>query len=57
MLSLATHEPHFKVLREDVFWKPDNAQGCRLCGQMGHIAADCRGACGGGGGVCCPTGG
>jgi 5'-3' exoribonuclease 2 len=56
MLSLATHEPHFKVLREDVFWKPDNAQGCRLCGQMGHIAADCRGACVCGGG-CCRTGG
>lgn len=40
MLALATHEPHFRVLREDVF-----AQGiqtaCRLCGQDGHYAAQC----------------
>lgn len=40
MLALATHEPHFRVLREDVF-----AQGsqtaCRLCGEEGHYAAQC----------------
>ena len=44
MLSLATHEPHFKVLREDVFWNADNNAGCRICGQPGHIAAECTGA-------------
>ena len=43
MLSLATHEPHFKVLREDVFWGQDSSSGCRICGQHGHIAAECRG--------------
>lgn len=43
MLSLATHEPHFKVLREDVFWNTDNNAGCRICGQPGHIAAECTG--------------
>lgn len=42
MLSLATHEPHFRVLREDVF-----AQGskgpmpCKNCGQTGHFTANC----------------
>ena len=41
MLALATHEPHFKVLREDVFAQ-DNA--CRICGQEGHYAAQCTGA-------------
>ncbi|KAE8222002.1 hypothetical protein CF319_g4734 [Tilletia indica] len=40
MLSLATHEPYFKVLREDVFQQD---KGCRTCGQEGHIAANCRG--------------
>lgn len=43
MLALATHEPYFKVLREDVFnlGKPDNA--CRICNQQGHYAAQCTG--------------
>ncbi|WVR09041.1 hypothetical protein IAU60_006101 [Kwoniella sp. DSM 27419] len=42
MLSLATHEPHFRVLREDVF-----AQGskgpmpCKNCGQTGHLTSNC----------------
>ncbi|KAL9935222.1 hypothetical protein V8E36_005570 [Tilletia maclaganii] len=41
MLSLATHEPYFKVLREDVFQQ--DKKGCRICGQEGHIAVNCRG--------------
>ncbi|WFD35299.1 5'-3' exoribonuclease 2 [Malassezia cuniculi] len=40
MLSLATHEPYFKVLREDVFAQ-DKDRGCRRCGQDGHFAANC----------------
>jgi 5'-3' exoribonuclease 2 len=42
MLSLATHEPHFKVLREDVFAQ-DKSNACRICGQEGHYAAQCTG--------------
>jgi 5'-3' exoribonuclease 2 len=40
MLGLATHEPHFRVLREDVFAQ-DSQKGCRICGQEGHFAAQC----------------
>lgn len=43
MLSLATHEPHFRVLREDVFAQ-DTRNVCRMCGQEGHIARQCTGA-------------
>lgn len=44
MLGLATHEPHFRILREDVSM-PDSKPGvCNLCGQRGHMAANCRGA-------------
>ena len=43
MLGLATHEPHFRVLREDVFFQDSKARTCRLCGQKGHIADECRG--------------
>ena len=44
MLSLATHEPYFKVLREDVFAQDAQLRGkCRICGQPGHIAANCTG--------------
>lgn len=43
MLALATHEPHFKVLREDVFYQQSKDTGCRICGQNGHYAAQCTG--------------
>ncbi|KAJ9104036.1 hypothetical protein QFC19_004170 [Naganishia cerealis] len=44
MLALATHEPYFKVLREDVFHQSARDRGCRICGQEGHYAAQCTGA-------------
>lgn len=43
MLGLATHEPHFRVLREDVFFQESKARTCHLCGQKGHIAEACTG--------------
>jgi 5'-3' exoribonuclease 2 len=43
MLGLATHEPHFRVLREDVFFQQGKARMCPLCGQKGHEARNCRG--------------
>lgn len=43
MLGLATHEPHFRVLREDVFFQEGRARMCQLCGQKGHDARNCRG--------------
>jgi 5'-3' exoribonuclease 2 len=45
MLSLATHEPHFKVLREDVFAddRKRRGGGCHRCGQPGHHSSTCRG--------------
>jgi 5'-3' exoribonuclease 2 len=43
MLALATHEPHFKVLREDVFFQQSRDSACRICGESGHIAANCKG--------------
>lgn len=42
-LSLATHEPHFKVLREDVFAQEKKGRGCHTCGQMGHHSSQCTG--------------
>ena len=43
MLGLATHEPHFRVLREDVFFQESKARACKICGQTGHKAEECRG--------------
>ncbi|KAI0202509.1 exoribonuclease Dhp1 [Astrocystis sublimbata] len=43
MLGLATHEPHFHVLREDVFFQEGKARTCKVCGQKGHDAQNCRG--------------
>lgn len=43
MLGLATHEPHFRVLREDVFFQESKPRTCRLCGQPGHKAEECTG--------------
>lgn len=43
MLSLATHEPYFKVLREDVFAQDNKPKTCNRCGIEGHIAANCIG--------------
>jgi 5'-3' exoribonuclease 2 len=43
MLALATHEPNFRVLREDVFFKDASPNACRMCGQEGHYAAQCTG--------------
>ena len=43
MLGLATHEPHFRVLREDVFFQESKGRACKICGQQGHKAEECRG--------------
>lgn len=44
MLGIATHEPHFRVLREDVFANDTKPGHCRKCNQPGHMADSCRGA-------------
>ncbi|KAI8086297.1 XRN 5'-3' exonuclease N-terminus-domain-containing protein [Halteromyces radiatus] len=42
MLALGTHEPHFKVLREDVNVQQSNKKNCEICHKPGHSAVDCR---------------
>lgn len=43
MLGLGTHEPHFRVLREDVFAAEARSKSCKICGQKGHGANECTG--------------
>lgn len=43
MLGLATHEPHFRILREDVFFNDGKPRTCKLCDQAGHEARECKG--------------
>jgi 5'-3' exoribonuclease 2 len=40
MLTLATHEPHFSILREMVTF---NTPPCPICGQTGHNMQQCQG--------------
>jgi 5'-3' exoribonuclease 2 len=43
MLGLATHEPNFRILREDVFAQGNKGpQTCGNCGKMGHIKVNCK---------------
>ncbi|EPQ62167.1 Bgt-3134 [Blumeria graminis f. sp. tritici] len=44
MLGLGTHEPHFRVLREDVFAQDSKPRVCHMCNQAGHEARECTGA-------------
>lgn len=41
MLGLATHEPHFTIIREE--FKPNQPRPCELCAQLGHEMKDCQG--------------
>jgi 5'-3' exoribonuclease 2 len=44
MLALSTHEPHFRVIREDVFFQGGGqSRPCKICGQNGHREQQCRG--------------
>ncbi|KAI8904422.1 exoribonculease Dhp1 [Gorgonomyces haynaldii] len=43
MLAIATHEPHFWILREDVFFNEGKRKACTICGQLGHMAQYCQG--------------
>ncbi|XP_065833405.1 5'-3' exoribonuclease 2-like [Oscarella lobularis] len=41
MLGLATHEPHFTIIREE--FKPQGKKPCEICGQFGHEMSECCG--------------
>lgn len=41
MLALATHEPHFTIIREE--FKPDKPRPCEICNQYGHDTKECTG--------------
>uniref|UniRef100_A0A6A7FY04 5'-3' exoribonuclease n=1 Tax=Hirondellea gigas TaxID=1518452 RepID=A0A6A7FY04_9CRUS len=41
MLALATHEPNFTLLREEVLFGRDRI--CDRCGEKGHLADQCKG--------------
>ncbi|VEL17281.1 unnamed protein product [Protopolystoma xenopodis] len=41
MLGLATHEPHFTIIREE--FKPNQPRPCDICGQYGHEMENCVG--------------
>lgn len=43
MLAIATHEPHFFVLREVVFFKGGKDKVCDICKQPGHFQDQCQG--------------
>jgi 5'-3' exoribonuclease 2 len=43
MLGIITHEPHFRILREDVFYQDSKPRRCHICNQTGHIADECTG--------------
>lgn len=45
MLGLATHDPHFLILRETITDNRPQAQGprCFICGVVGHRADECSG--------------
>ena len=43
MLSMATHEPRFYILREDVFaQEAAERNACKRCRRPGHYASECR---------------
>lgn len=39
--GLATHEPHFTIIREE--FKPNQPRPCGICGQYGHDMDECCG--------------
>jgi len=41
MLGLASHEPYFTIVREEVV--SQSQVKCNICGQEGHYASDCQG--------------
>lgn len=42
MLALGTHEPHFKIIREDVFADNKKKTVCGNCQRRGHKTEECR---------------